>query len=345
MTSTYSQSISIIRMLATQMIVVCHMFLVWNNSELYHWFNLGVQLFFLISGYLLSSSNLDNPIIWLKRRIFRIMSDYWCFLLILLLIGLILHSKIKLDNFIVLLLGGAGAPAETIASFTSSPNVAPTAHLWFVTYIVICYAFTPLLQKFKCFINRCSNPKCAWFWLLCCAGSSIVLLSVLAGKVPVFCHSSSFACYILGYCLAGPLEPHIGKKYSIAIFLFFLGGRIALRIIELQYLHLLTFPGIYSAYRIAFALCTVGTGTTMFFLLKDFFTRCKVSGIYQKILLFSDRYSYDVYLVHQPIIHWIFAFIGFQVALLPTAIVLIIVTTLIASVLLRELTQTFRKLV
>lgn len=50
-------SISWIRLIATVSIIVCHVFQFYNN-DLCAWFNVGVPLFFIISGYLYGSKSI-----------------------------------------------------------------------------------------------------------------------------------------------------------------------------------------------------------------------------------------------------------------------------------------------
>lgn len=69
-------SISMVRFIAMILIVVCHMFQYYDH-ELCHWFNVGVQVFFVISGFLYGTKEIDNPITFTCRKsIFHIMFFY-----------------------------------------------------------------------------------------------------------------------------------------------------------------------------------------------------------------------------------------------------------------------------
>ena len=61
-------AISYIRFIAMVMIIVCHFFQYYEN-ELAYWFNVGVEIFFIISGYLYASKNIVDPINFITRQL------------------------------------------------------------------------------------------------------------------------------------------------------------------------------------------------------------------------------------------------------------------------------------
>ena len=62
-------SISLIRMVAMSFIIICHIFQTYGN-ELAWWFNVGVQIFLIISGYLYCSKDYsaESPLKILKKQ-------------------------------------------------------------------------------------------------------------------------------------------------------------------------------------------------------------------------------------------------------------------------------------
>ena len=59
-------TISMIRLLAMLSIIACH-FCQYYNNEWAWWLNVGVQVFFIISGYLYGNKSVSSPGPWLKN--------------------------------------------------------------------------------------------------------------------------------------------------------------------------------------------------------------------------------------------------------------------------------------
>ncbi len=135
-------SISLIRIVATFAILLCH-YVSWFDRINFtgQIFNVGVPLFFIISGYLFGNKTIDKTFPWLKKRLLRIVTPVYLYyavcVIVLLLIGnlgdISLWATVKqLLNLHGFVGGGIG-------------NVV-TGHLWFVSYIILCYILTPVLQ-------------------------------------------------------------------------------------------------------------------------------------------------------------------------------------------------------
>lgn len=71
-----SYAISFIRALATAMIIACHIFQ-YLNMELAWWFNVGVQIFLCISGYLYGSKSIEDDFAFIVKQYGKILLDYW----------------------------------------------------------------------------------------------------------------------------------------------------------------------------------------------------------------------------------------------------------------------------
>ena len=80
-------SISYVRLIAMAMIVSCH-FCQFYKNELAWWLNVGVQIFFILSGLLYSRKTIISPIDWLKKNLHKILIPYISFLII----SIILYS-------------------------------------------------------------------------------------------------------------------------------------------------------------------------------------------------------------------------------------------------------------
>lgn len=64
----YDYSLSIARVIAMWFIVVCHLGSRFDSSAIAQLFNVGVPMFFMISGYLYGKRQIRKPAIWLFKR-------------------------------------------------------------------------------------------------------------------------------------------------------------------------------------------------------------------------------------------------------------------------------------
>ena len=134
-------TIQITRVLAMLFIIICHLFQELNNnyfSNLAQFFNVGVFIFIFLSGFLYGNKKIDNSIKWIIKRYKRINIPIIITILILIVIN-------KLDLVV---------SVKTMAIYLSCTqyflgSVKGAAHLWFISIIMICYLFTPLLSCIK----------------------------------------------------------------------------------------------------------------------------------------------------------------------------------------------------
>lgn len=138
MITTYqSNAITYLRVISMLMIIACHICQVFGN----HWawvLNIGVQIFFVISGYLYGNRQILNWPSWFYGRLRKVYLPFVIYLAIVLPLYTIFHREcISIISPIVYLLNLQGMYWGVILGLN---------HLWFLTDIGICYAFTPLLQ-------------------------------------------------------------------------------------------------------------------------------------------------------------------------------------------------------
>lgn len=133
--------ISFLRVIAMLFIVGCHL-AVESSIQMIQlasqFLNVGVQIFFMISGFLFGYRKADDNVFqWYQRRAKRIFPVYYCFLLILLMIYLITGQKLILKNWIVSICCLQGIQIYLYGA----------EHLWFLSVLCLCYIITP---AFKC---------------------------------------------------------------------------------------------------------------------------------------------------------------------------------------------------
>ena len=143
---TYFKSLTGIRAIAAIMIFVYHNRKYWKNDlhpellRLCNEFNLGVQLFFVLSGFLIAKSYGAKPLQsfnhfkrYFSQRIIRIMPLYW-----LLLTLFYLDAKFGKHHFSLL-------HYLLLQGFSSNLSLDAIAQSWSLTVEMTFYAFAPLL--------------------------------------------------------------------------------------------------------------------------------------------------------------------------------------------------------
>lgn len=271
-------SISLIRMVAMLFIIICHIFQTYGN-ELAWWFNVGVQIFLIISGYLYYSKDYDaeSPLNILKKQFKKILIPYYFWIIIVILIYTF-FSPTSLSIFSV------------INSFFCSGTLVGQGHLWFIPYILFCYIITPYLYWIKNKIRDKNLLQTTLVWLVIFA--IVLFISTLYKS---YFRSEIITCYILGYAIADLFNRFNNIKLITTILIFFIALFLNVIKICLQYVYSIEYNGIAAVFVYYFkSYSHVILGLSIFLMLLYF---CK--GIkYYKILSYSDRYSYEIYLVH-----------------------------------------------
>lgn len=311
-----NSGISIIRGIATVMIVSCHI-LQGLDNELAFWMNLGVQIFLCMSGYLYGTKKIENTIEWYKKQYLKIMKPLWILLTILALVIVIGHFS----DFSVISLG---LSYLGLAGFGTLPELT---HTWFITYILFCYLLTPLLGL----INITSIKK-TWHFVFALA----VLLGItevlyLAGIISML--PQYLGCYILGFYLA-KRESQCGaaelKKLTILI--------SAIAVVTLPIRLIVQYGGgeiglsgwSFIRTQITEWHHTV-LGVAIYFILLLFLKGKNIK--YTNLLKISDKYSYSVYLVHQIFILNTFSLLNITDYIILNIVLIVLVIAVSAFIL------------
>jgi peptidoglycan/LPS O-acetylase OafA/YrhL len=170
-------------------------------------------------------------------------------------------------------------------------------HLWYIPYCLFCYLITPFLSRYfkknKHVVRR------------------FLLLSILAIVITEtffqYFNPAWIFCYILGFFLG-----RISDYKTIELFrnmsLFIVVGAVLLNFIQIaqDYVLRLALNGIIASLYGRFCnYAHVFLGVALFIAFKATFSRVFKNGYpnsIKKLCLCSDKYSYDVYLVHQFVI-------------------------------------------
>lgn len=146
------RNIQLLRVISMFSILLCHFCNEIGNSlgnALGQFFNIGVYIFLIISGYLFGKKDINNVHEWYKKRFLRIFIPLWIWVFVVNIIYLIEGSGVSLKNIVIYIFNVQGF-------FSSSQGLG---HLWFLSLIMICYIITPILNRMKTNISNKKNKR------------------------------------------------------------------------------------------------------------------------------------------------------------------------------------------
>lgn len=270
--------ISAIRFLAMWSIILCHVAQYYDKAIAW-WLNIGVQVFFCISGWLYGNVKIDNSLQWLWNNYLKISIDALIFLIITLPVYMCFDRGLSVLEIVEALL------------FYSFPS--GYAHLWFLPYILFCYLLTPLLQAIWTEWEKLKRSQDVII---------LVIITLIGVQVIVPLFASYFkapwiSCFIVSYFLrklrvAGNV---CGGVFERCICLLGIGLSI-LRLVTELCPDMIVIPEHFYVLFVNYSKMFLGV--TLFLLLQKVFRHIPLEKMYV-VLDISDKYSYDVYIVHQ----------------------------------------------
>ena len=287
-------SVVYLRSFATLLIFLCHILLISGFEKSSMWLNVGVQIFFLMSAYLLTNKKLAsfNEIKkFMIKRCKKVFISYWLYVIAISLVLLVIHRQPSLGDFLIYFFGMKG--------FFGSANILGLGHLWFVTVILVCYFLTPILY----YISRIESK------LKRITNKVICVLVVIAIMVGLRCYS--YSIYILSYMFAYFYVKH--RKGSIKKIELFVWVCLAIvfsvlrLLIDSSGINTLSWYELYDGICVPFLRTFLGMGITVLFLyFEKFFSSIKKCHWIEN---FADL-SYEFYLTHQFIQLSLWEFVG-----------------------------------
>lgn len=137
-TKSQSIALSVIRVLAMSLIIACHFAQAYGYTIAFL-LNVGVQIFFLTSGFLYGKIEVTRPLEFYMKRLIRVYVPYILVVAVVLLIqGLIGAWQFNIRDIIIYLCNLQGF---------IKPSVSGLNHLWFLSVLMICYLLVPWLQR------------------------------------------------------------------------------------------------------------------------------------------------------------------------------------------------------
>ena len=304
------------------LIISCHI-LQGLNLKIAFWINVGVQIFFFISGFLYGEKIVQNINEFYTRRIKKkLLPTLYIYIVILVLEKIFLHNSYPVKLVIGNFLGFGGF----IGTF---PIVS---HTWFISYILLCYFLVPV---FSCMFS--SNGFNRNLILLI---STLFFLFLLQTYNITIINTSWINNFILGYfyskCCNTVKEKRIYKTIIFVLFSII----IPFAIIYQEGIRN-AFPSFMNSHsKSIIEYGHVFLGCVLFIILYDFFT--VINPKYNFVLRFSDDYSFYIYLTHQIFILKQFSVL-FCTENLFINILFIILLSFVSGVLLKYISIVFEK--
>lgn len=267
-----SHCISAIRLVAMLMIIMCHICQYYDSLWAW-WLNVGVQMFFVISGLLYGSKQITHPVEWFLYNAKKILIPYYLFLVPVIVLYYI-FSPVDIS------LG------STIRSLLCIGTIDGIGHLWFVGYILFCYFITPILFE----MTKYLKDRSIWYSL-----SFIFIFELLFYVLGIFTNfyfrADRILCYITGFFV-----PFLIRKNGTVIMQYILYMAIPAAIIsKVIYLYIVaTHPEMKGLSQVE-GMSHLFLGLSLTLGLMYLFKSVRP----MKILSFSDKYSYTIYIVHQ----------------------------------------------
>lgn len=287
MSNEQSKAISSIRVVASLMIVLCHI-LQGMDNELAWWFNIGVQVFLCMSGFLLAHSVYSNWREYLWRRIKRLAYPYWILLTVIIPIYFLVGVKITWNQVIIYSLGMEGVVGEKIPGLE---------HLWFITTIIICYILLISMDKLKKVIIK--NREIRFWFSLGLVCICIQLISTVTGIG--INNGAWIATFFIGYFLSARYEYTIPNKL-IYLAAPIIGITTGIRV-YFSYLQEIKVEFLQKIFNILFIPWSkVLLGCFIFMVLYNIFSKFYLDRKLNRGVKWLDNISYEMYLVHQVII-------------------------------------------
>lgn len=279
-------AISFVRLIATVMIVICHM-MQYEEYFLAWWLNVGVQIFLCMSGYLYGRKKFSGTdISFYKKQFTKILTDYYVVIGFAILIQwLLVPTEITWQR--------------VIESLLTYKTLEGGGHMWYIPYILFCYFLTPFLIR----LFNDWNEKNKNFFLVIGILILLFVCFIISKTFLPYFNSAWISCYIIGLFLGFCVRENKFRLLKNMIGAILL---VALCLNEIQ-IYIQSFSGIELVgetkkyYNLLYSYAHVALGCSLFFILKWGFSRIFMNGSLRGvtwICKYSDRLSYDVYLVH-----------------------------------------------
>lgn len=325
-----SKIITIIRTFAMVLIILCHYCDYFERVEfLSQLFNVGVPIFFIISGFLYGQKQINNVKKWYIKQFAKIVIPLYTYYLVsaLVLLALGKLGKVNMLDSIKVLLNLQGLVGGKLGNVQSG-------HLWFITFILICYLITPALQLLRGRINLIKIS-------ILCGALSIIWIAIILSINDFYFITwvPGILCYIFAYFLSTFWQRNHNK---LRIWIGITLPMIAL--IALRFFINRTLTGdanimnlLYGRVIVPYSQCTLGIWIffTIYYVCLHYNTLTEKTSSALRVF---DKYSYSIYIVHYMFVEGVLSLSHFieNKIIMTIAFVLL---TLLYSILLKKISS------
>lgn len=315
MVANRNYAISYIRIIAMIMIICCHVLQFYGNFMAW-WFNVGVQIFLLISGYLYGKKDIDNWILFVKKQYKKILLPYWIYLVFITIIYFLIARNLLSCSIV-------------FKAIVASDQYKGLEHLWFIPYILFCYFLTPFLNELKHYLDNKSLHHTIIALIIIC-----MMMEILGYCYNSYFKASRILCYLIGYFMSYLQDrifiknKEILKKYILII--LSLGYFInIIRIFVKYYLTEYLTGTVKSLFGIYEEYAHIALGVAIFITLLVILKKSKET-LASKL---GDKYSYYIYITHHFFILSPFSLLYLNISW-PIKVIIICVAICISAFLL-----------
>lgn len=271
LTESESRALVYVRVLSMLSIVVCH---ICQTYRLIGWsdlFNSGVQVFFVMSGFLYGNKNITSWKRWGIGRIKKLYLPYLIFLLLVIPLYFIFHEEaIKWKALPFYFMNLQGFRFAVGGEFA---RIEGLRHVWFLTAIMCGYLITPFLQKIK------SKSKYCFPVLLLLI---LMAYKIIPGRF-VFILSWVYL-YSAGYFYANLNERH-RFVYSLIFLACLFGLSLSMNWNDLMHIYSIKYRFLHDLIGISVVVWGIRLMS-------------KVKYNVPAFVSFFDKYSFPIYITH-----------------------------------------------
>ena len=272
-----SKSLTWIRVMAMLSIVICHLCQAYHSigADL---FNMGVQVFLVMSGYLYGHKSIMDWGTWAKKRVKRVYCPYLLFLVAVIPLYAIFHNEAM--NWKALPVYFVNLQGFRLLPKLGFLRIEGIRHVWFITAIMCAYLTTPVLQNIKKY-SKIALPVILFF---------VAVVYYLTPSYRYVFVLSWVYLYAVGYIFA-----NLNEKWQRFYLLLFL----ALLVLVIWNIHWEDFR---HPWRASYRLIHDFVGVV--FVLGGIKVLSSIRGLsVPRGIRFMDKYSFPVFLVHFIIMH------------------------------------------
>lgn len=315
------------------MIVVCHLGTALDSSVVGQAFQVGVQLFLFISGYLYSNVKIENMKKWANKRFLRICIPCYIFISYALLISFILNKTTDYRMLILAMLNLQGYH-HVFAFLPYLEQISGTAHLWFITVIFICYVVMTTIKSIETKIALTKNFVMVFLLLFLIITFCLGILGIRLDYILI---------YMLGYFYARYRDEKLSLS-KVKVFLCIIVA-LVLRVLMKQYCDVHGDNNLYLYVVIPFSYNLLAFGLfKLFELLNVYISSFWNISLLRTPVLYLDALSFYVYIVHYQFIDSPFSLIHLTNNLVLN-ISLIIALTITSAIVLKYISEKAIKLI